>query len=166
MNSNKVEWLYKKYERLLISIISKHLDNQEDIEDCLQDVFVYFLQHKEKVKYSTHNQIKNYLATIANGMAINKYKRNMREIIVDDCENINDFNEYSSDDMLNSISTSELVSIIDKLDEKDKNFIYLTYIYGYSSEEISRMYGIKSSYVRKHLQRAKEFLRGELHEKE
>lgn len=166
MSSNKVEWLYKKYERLLISIISKHLDNQEDIEDCLQDVFVYFLQHKEKIKHSTHNQVKNYLATIANGMAINKYKRNMREIVVDDCENINDFNEYSSNDIFNSISTSELASIIDKLNEKDKNFIYLTYIYGYNSEEISQMYGIKSSYVRKHLQRAKEFLRGELNEKE
>lgn len=153
----QTEYLYEKYSKLLISIISKRIHNQEDIEDCLQDTFVSFLMNKDKIKYSTPKQVRNYLATIANGMAINKFKKSNNEMLMDDC---NEVVECSFD--FNAISVRELSMLIDGLDEEDKNYIYLTYIYGYTSIEIAEMYQIKSSYVRKHIQRAKEQLRREL----
>ena len=159
----QIERLYTKYERLLKSVISKHLTHQEDIEDCLQDTFVYFLQNKRKVKYSTPKETKNYLATIANGLAINKYKKNCKEVLVDEYEMYEE-NEFAmcNDAVFNKVSVSELFMLIEKLDERDKNYIYLTYIYGYTSSEIAELYEVKSSFVRKRLERAKTYLRGEL----
>lgn len=159
----QIERLYMKHERLLKSVISKHLTNQEDIEDCLQDTFVYFLQNKHKVKYSTSKETKNYLATIANGLAINKYKKNCKEVLVDEYEMYEE-NEFAmcNDAVFNKVSVSELFMLIEKLDERDKNYIYLTYIYGYTSSEIAELYEVKSSFVRKRLERAKSYLRGEL----
>lgn len=159
----QIERLYMKHERLLKSVISKHLTNQEDIEDCLQDTFVYFLQNKRKVKYSTPKETKNYLATIANGLAINKYKKNCKEVLVDEYEMYEE-NEFAmcNDTVFNKVSVSELFMLIEKLDERDKNYIYLTYIYGYTSSEIAELYEVKSSFVRKRLERAKTYLRGEL----
>lgn len=159
----QIERLYMKHERLLKSVISKHLTNQEDIEDCLQDTFVYFLQNKHKVKHSTPKETKNYLATIANGLAINKYKKNCKEVLVDKYEMYEE-NEFAmcNDAVFNKVSVSELFMLIEKLDERDKNYIYLTYIYGYTSSEIAELYEVKSSFVRKRLERAKSYLRGEL----
>ena len=74
--------LYKKYHKLLISIISKKLSSQEDIEDCLQDTFVYFLQNQNKINNSNNKEVKNYLATIANGFAIKRYKNRIIFFIV------------------------------------------------------------------------------------
>lgn len=161
--SIQIERLYMKHERLLKSVISKHLTNQEDIEDCLQDTFVYFLQNKHKIKYSTPKETKNYLATIANGLAINKYKKNCKEVLVDEYE-IYEGNEFAmcSDTVFDKASVSELFMLIEKLDERDKNYIYLTYIYGYTSGEIAELCEVKSSFVRKRLERAKSYLRGEL----
>lgn len=159
----QIERLYTKHERLLKSVISKHLTNQEDIEDCLQDTFVYFLQNKHKVKHSTPKETKNYLATIANGLAINKYKKNCKEVLVDEYEMYEE-NEFAmcNDAVFNKVSVNELFMLIEKLDERDKNYIYLTYIYGYTSSEIAELYEVKSSFVRKRLERAKTYLRGEL----
>ena len=159
----QIERLYTKYERLLKSVISKHLTNQEDVEDCLQDTFVYFLQNKHKVKYSTPKKTKNYLATIANGLAINKYKKNCKEVLVDEYEMYEE-NEFAmcNDAVFNKVSVNEPFMLIEKLDERDKNYIYLTYIYGYTSSEIAELYEVKSSFVRKRLERAKTYLRGEL----
>lgn len=159
----QIERLYMKHERLLKSVISKHLTNQEDIEDCLQDTFVYFLRNKHKVKHSTPKETKNYLATIANGLAINKYKKNCKEVLVDEYEMYEE-NKFAmcNDAVFNKVSVSELFMLIEKLDERDKNYIYLTYIYGYTSSEIAELYEVKSSFVRKRLERAKTYLRGEL----
>lgn len=161
--SIQIERLYMKHERLLKSVISKHLTNQEDIEDCLQDTFVYFLQNKHKIKHSTPKEIKNYLATIANGLAINKYKKSCKEVLVDEYE-MYEGNELAmySDAVFNKASTNELFMLIEELDERDKNYIYLTYIYGYTSAEIAELYEVKSSFVRKRLERARTYLREEL----
>lgn len=154
--------LYKKYHKLLISIISKKLNSQEDIEDCLQDTFVYFLQNQNKINNSNNKEVKNYLATIANGLAINRYKKNSREIALEADDLEYQINDNEKNKTFTDVSVMELSILIDKLDDEDKNIIYLTYIYGYNSNEIASLYNVKASYIRKHLQRARENLRREL----
>lgn len=157
VDTDDFEYLYKKYSRLLKCIISKIIFNKDDIEDCLQETFLYAIDHKTKLDNIQEDKVKNYLATICHGLAVNKYRKDQKEIVYDfESENINII------PVKEGVDTNELSLIIDKLSDKDRNFFYLTYIYGYTSEEIASLYGIKSSYVRKRLQISRNYLRREL----
>lgn len=160
-----VELLYKKYYKLLYSVISKNVNNTDDIEDCIQDTFKYFVKRYNTIEKNSQKEIKNYLATIANGLSINKYKENLKDLSAahfDDEDDIAIQNATFSDSVFDNVETVEISMVIDKLNEKDKNFFYLSYIYGYNSKEIADMFNVKDSYVRKRLQISKEFLRKEL----
>lgn len=159
--SENIERLYNKYYKLLCSVISKNIHNQEDIEDCVQESFLYFMKNYKKFYLSSEKETKNFLATIANGFSINKYKENIKREN-NNCDAIEDLDTLLFDKGVKEASLSELKIIIDQLSEKDKNFFYLTYIYGLKSEEIAKMFQIKPSYVRKRLQICREYLRKEL----
>lgn len=157
VDTDDFEYLYKKYSRLLKCIVSKVIFNKDDIEDCLQETFLYVIDHKEKLNNIQEDKIKNYLATICHGFAVNKYRKNQKEIVYDFDSETNEIIPIKENSDINELSL-----IIDNLSDKDRNFFYLTYIYGYTSEEIASLYGIKSSYVRKRLQISRDYLRREL----
>ena len=66
-------------------------------------------------------------------------------------DNSDDFNGYDK---------LELMSVFDNtLNDEDKIFFYLKYIYGFTSLEIAQLYNVKDTYVRKRLQYCKEKLK-------
>lgn len=158
---NEFEKLYKKYYKLLYSVINSKIDNIDDIDDCIQETFLYYYEKYDgkNNKYSK-KETKNLLATIANGYAIQKIRKNSHSVDAgDDLDVLNFQKEITFSD----INASELAILIDEeLEEEERNFLYLTYIYGYKSHEIGEMYGLTPDYVRKHIQLAKTKIREKL----
>lgn len=159
---DKFTSLYKKNFKLLYSIAKKHLSSKEDIEDCIQETFAYVVNNFHKIEHSSAKESRNYLATLVNGFAINKYKKESKYSAVSDIEVEHISQTTSTSFLLNNYSEKEISHVIDMLNETDKTYFYLTYIYGYSSKEIASMFNVKDSYVRKRLQLSKQFLRKEL----
>lgn len=165
MNGNKAEStneqlfgaLYNKYMRLIYSVVTRRIDGREDVEDCLQDIFLYLIKHIDALESVESDSTKNYVATVANGFAITYYHRASRyssqNISLDVCPEIAEMPNENG---------GELSDIIKRLPELDRVFVYLSYIYGYTSKEVGAMYGLKSSYIRKRLQIAKKNMREEL----
>lgn len=101
---NKIEKvfneIYKKYIKLVYFIVAQYVDDQLDIEELCNDVFLNFFNHLDKIKVRS---IKFYLATSAKNTSLNFIKKNKdkyvpleREVIVSEknkiiCTFLNDY---------------------------------------------------------------------------
>lgn len=161
-DKSRFQQLYDKYLNLVMWISMQKLNNTTLAEEAVQDTFMYIAKNFSKVGDIDSEATKNYIATIANGFAINKYNKENKSdsVFYDDTyKNINesDFESYS---------LVELKSAINALSDENKNYFYLKYVYGCSSREIAKMYGISPELVRKRLQLAKQKIRNYLTESE
>lgn len=151
----KFKQLYDTYKNLLFWIARGKTKTDENAEECVQETFLYVAKNFDKIGDVNSKMTKCYLATITEGFAIdifNKSQRDNNTYFPDDFQNqSDDFNEYNK---------IELFSVFEKtLNEEDKIFFYLKYLYGYSSSEIAKIYNVKDTYVRKRLQYSKEKMR-------
>jgi RNA polymerase sigma-70 factor (ECF subfamily) len=152
----KFEKLYNKYADLLMWIALRKLSNNHHLaEEVVQETFLYIAKNFHKIGDVESKQTKCYLATIAQGFAINKYNNESKTIpfsfeIDDDISFDN-----MDDSYLANLDILDLKTAINSLSDEFRNFLYLTYIYGYNSKEISKMYGISPELVRKKIQFAK-----------
>lgn len=146
--------LYKQYKNLLFWIARSKTISDEDAEDCVQETFAYVAKHFDKIDCIESNRTKCYLATIVEGFAIDIYNKVQKE------SDINFSSSLSTDNNFGEYNKIELLSVFEKtLNEEDKVYFYLKYIYGYSSSEIAEIYDVKDTYVRKRLQYSKEKMR-------
>ena len=70
---------YNEYFKLIYYIISQYIDNQYDIEDLTQDVFVNFFNNIMKI--DLNKNVKYYLITMAKNTSINFLKSKNKKII-------------------------------------------------------------------------------------
>lgn len=146
--------LYRQYKNLLFWIARSKTNSDEDAEDCVQETFAYVAKHFDKIDCIESNRTKCYLATIVEGFAIDIYNKVQKE------SDINFSSSLSTDNNFGEYNKIELLLVFEKtLNEEDKVYFYLKYIYGYSSSEIAEIYDVKDTYIRKRLQYSKEKMR-------
>lgn len=147
--------LYRQYKNLLFWIARSKTNSDEDAEDCVQETFAYVAKHFDKIDCIESSRTKCYLATIVEGFAIDIYNKSLKERIL-----LNNGEKTDIKENFDRYNKVELLSVFDKvLNEEDKVYFYLKYIYGYSSSEIAEIYDVKDTYVRKRLQYSKEKMR-------
>ncbi len=152
---DKFTALYEKYKNLLYYIAFSKVHNNEVAEECVQETFFYVAKHFDKIGEIDSGKTKGYLAAVVTGFAIDYYnKENKVDISSSDDDKSDDLSYFENFDAL------ELTHAFDSvLNEEEKIYIYLKYIYGYKSLEIAKMYGISDALVRKKLERAKNKLK-------
>lgn len=164
---DKFTQLYNFYKDLLYWIALKKTNNIEDAEECVQDTFFYVAKHFDKIGQVESKSTKCYLSAIVTGFAIDIYNNSKKFDTISSYDK-NDKSESNIDELkyFEDFDKIELLTVFDKvLDEESKIYFYLKYIYGYKSSEISELYNVKDSYIRKKLQYAKEKLRKQLEER-
>ncbi len=154
----KFEKLFNKYSNLLFQIAMKKVNNIEDAEDCVQETFLYVAKNFYKIGNIESKKTKNYLATVVSGYAINKYRRSKKIDYVPE-EELDKIKYLEDISYLKVYESVELALLINKLDDEMKIYIFLKYVYGYTSKEIAEMYGIKDYYVRRKIIAAKNQLK-------
>lgn len=146
--------LYRQYKNLLFWIARSKTNSDEDAEDCVQETFAYVAKHFDKIDCIESRRTKCYLATIVEGFAIDIYNKVQKE------SDIYFSSSLSTDNNFGEYNKIELLSVFEKtLNEEDKVYFYLKYIYSYSSSEIAEIYDVKDTYIRKRLQYSKEKMR-------
>ena len=133
--------------------------NHHLAEEAVQDAFFYIARNFDKVGEVESKVTKGYLSTIIQGFAINKFNKEKKIIPLPD--EYDKFIIFDCDDekFFASMDALDLKIAIDNLSDESRNYLYLTYVYGYTSKEIGNMYNISSDLVRKKIQFAKRDVR-------
>ena len=151
---NKIwfEKLYYEYEDTVRGYSLKKLNNNKEFaEDNAHDVFTHLAQNFEKLKTLEGKKLRVYILTITNSLAINKYNKEiLRSPISVDEEEYFEIEDKTSFEDFGEADIKMAISKV--LTEEEQSYIYLSAVYGYSSKEIGKLYGISDALVRKRLQ--------------
>lgn len=159
---DKFQLLYDTYCDLLYWIALKRTNCIEDAEECVQETFLYVAKHFDKIGEINSKKTKIYLSTIVTGFAIDIYNDSQKAEFIE----IDNDNETADLKYYESFGKIELLAIVDDvLDEENRVFFHLKYLYNYKSKEIAEIYNVKDSYVRKRLEYARNKLRKILEER-
>lgn len=130
--------IYLYYGKLIYFIISKSIENKEDVEDLTQDCFVNFFNNINKTSI---NNIKYYLVKTANNLVINHLRKQNKEVV------LNELITYKEEKIYND----EYDSIINKmkkyLNEFEINIILKHVVYGLKFKEIANEYNMSINTV-------------------
>lgn len=152
-DKQRFQQLYYKYRGLMAYIAGEKVKSKEDIEDVLQEAFLYIAKNFNKVGEVESDSTKCYVAVITESIAINKYNSERKQLY-----HLNDYvdvEDVVDDDDFNLYNQIDLIMAIDNLNDEYRNLLYFTYVFGYTSKEISEVYGISANYIRKKIQFAK-----------
>lgn len=133
-------FVVQKYSRLLWKIAASILINaasDQDVEECVADVFIYLWQYPEKYD-PDKARLPSWLSVVARSKAVDRYRRiarkreiSMEEIVV---ENLGYAENSAADEEMEEM---QLQSCIDELDEKEKELIMRRYYYEQKPAEIA-----------------------------
>lgn len=156
---SRFKQLYYKYIDLLMWIAMDKLKNYHLAEEAVQDALFYIVKNFDKVGEVESKVTKGYLSTIIQGFAINKFNKEKKVIPLPDEYEKFIVLDFDDEKFFDSMDALDLKLVIDNLSDESRNYLYLTYVYGYTSKEIGDMYKISPDLVRKKIQFAKKDVR-------
>ncbi|MDF2677218.1 MAG: hypothetical protein K0Q97_1536 [Bacillota bacterium] len=172
MNDDKLVKLLKKnpskglscaidiYGALVKTIVTRILgyENQQDIEECVSDVFVELWKsinnfNKEKGIF------KNYIISIARHISINTYNRKIKKNLATTLEEDLEFNIDLNDEVTKSINKKIIKDTLKNLPQPDKDIFIRRYYLYESVKDIAFSLDINPKTVENKLYRGKEVLK-------
>ena len=140
---------YEKYNpqiRAVVSRILNYANQQNDIDDCVNNVFLDLMEKLQQYN-ETRGSMSAFVTIIARSAALNYCKSNTRrtyELIGDEKLDFLTANiEYHDETEFNSL----VESIIVKLSKDEKILFSMRYLYYYKPEEIAKVLNIKRGAV-------------------
>lgn len=157
-------WLMDRYKPMAFSLALRILKNRDEAEEVVQESFIKAFQSiscfREESRFST------WLFRIVYNSSISVTRKKKREWVQVDqvCQETVNFTDL--DNALNKLSEKESRYFIQKalhrLDETDFTILLLFYYEDKSLKEIGKITGIKYSYLKVRIQRARKKLYHEL----
>ena len=147
-NGMTVEELVEEYSNMLFKICLVIVGNEWDAQDVIQDVFCRYIEHAPDFRDREHE--KAWLIKVA----------------VNRCKDIHRFRLRHPQTDLDEVSAycelpeqSEVLTALVQLPESLKSVVYLHYIEGYKTSEITNLLGISLNAVKKRLERGRKALK-------
>lgn len=135
-NTNKLDELYEKYNKIIYGIAYSILKNKEDSEDIVQTIFTKIYQ-MDKNKLPTKNEA-SWLYSLTKNETLNYLRGKKQELDLDDIYYLAD-----EDKELNSIIDNDSYNrIISKLDKQEQEIVSLKILSNMSFKEISQLLNI------------------------
>jgi RNA polymerase sigma-70 factor (ECF subfamily) len=161
-NMNAFTFLVNRYQKLVVHIIGRLIQRQEELEDVCQDVFLKVYQNLGK--YRNECKLSTWIATIAYNTSIN-YLRKFKKVVEvnpDDSaamRNLMDFGSggYEQDDLHRYIREQ-----IELLPVQYRTVLTLYHLEEFSYQEIEQITGMPEGTVKSYLFRAKALLKEKL----
>lgn len=144
----KFEQLYEHHRAYMLKIANKILENEFDAEDAVHNAFVSISEHMEKVYDPLSHTTKGYVTIIVERKAIDIYRMRKRFVSLESIENEVGLSFPPPED-------DDVARCLLKLSPRYRHVIMLKYHYGYTTDEIANIFGMKPAAVRKLDQRAK-----------
>lgn len=148
--------LFEKYLPVVRSVCSQKLNNREDVDECINDVFAEFC-----LKYQEYDEkkgtLKNYLCIIAERRAIDKYRRNRRKGNAE-LKVIENYKEEITEKENQAELREKLEDAMEKIDPLDRKILEKHYYEGVGYKEIAKELDMNYEAVKKRGGRSKKKL--------
>lgn len=141
-NKSNFEKFYLKYNKLVYGIAFSILKNKEDSEDIVQIVFSK-LYSLNKENFPSKSEA-SWIYSLTKNETISFLRKQSNNINFDNIYEIQDYNN----EINNVIDKIEFNSLIDKLNELEKQIISLKIISGFSFDEIGRLLKLPTGTVK------------------
>lgn len=159
-------YVIEQYGGLVYCIIKSKLSvigTQEDIQECVSDVFMEFYQQREQLDLS-RGSVKAYLAVMAKRRGIDCYRRLARSLDYQidagaEWENLKDAKTNLEQDMMNKEQKRCLLLAIDSLGEPDREIFIRKYYMGQKTKQIADALCLRDNTVDKKISRGLKKLR-------
>ena len=142
----------------LYRLASYMLQNKEEAEDILQDVFLKLWTNKHKL--NAYASVEAYAMCICKNLCLDKLKAQKKKKMVDvtdlqlNSEDVSPYQQYELTDQVSKVQ--ELLEI---LPENQKLVLHLRDVEGYSFEELEQITGLTLNNLRVVLSRARKSVR-------
>ncbi len=162
-----VKDIYTVYNKKLFYIANEYLHNVYDSEECVIDVFAILIKKLHFFQQLTELHQKNFLAKACRLLAINKYNKNKRrcpnetpiEDILPQEEMLLAQGENSlMDIVIGNDSRQRLIQLIEDMDPKYGDILYMKAFLDLKNDEISPIVGLTPSMVATRVFRARRML--------
>jgi RNA polymerase sigma-70 factor (ECF subfamily) len=159
----KVENIYNEYRQLMYKKAFSILKNEHDAQDVVHEAFIKIIGCLHSIDCVYDNRTKHLVMIIAENIALDKTRKNKREIF-----NIDDFAEVLPNSKPSNLDNADIIAIktaLEKLSEHYYHILCLVDYIGFSIKEAAGLLGINESAAGKRLHRARakmaEYLRDE-----
>ncbi len=161
----RFEKIYYAHRKQMVTVALSILENSEDAEDAVHDVFCTIAEkHVYLLERITNEQdIKNYLLKATKNKAINMKRNEKHHSSLDeDGDFLNGIDELSDSSFLDVIcdkmSYGELLDAIKSLDKKYEEVLYLHFVLEMPASDVAELLGRNLHTVKKQLVRGKKQL--------
>lgn len=150
---NSIETIWKEFHAKLRQFIIMRVNNNDDADDILQEVFIRIYKNISSLK--DEQKLTSWFFQITRNVIIDYY-RSKKEIYELDDENLSDI--LAEEDSFAKLSLG-LDNFIDNLPPIYKEAILLTEIKGMKQRELAEKFGISLTSAKSRVQRAREMLK-------
>ena len=166
-DKNFVEEIYIRYKENLLKKAKEYLRSEHDIEECIQDVFIIFIDHVEESYEWDEKHIKNFLMKCTRSVAINKYNSNVRRYSKE--FSLNEFNAEGSFEVpdnqesieqlvISEENVSRIAKILEEMDPMYGDILYFKSFLRMKNTEIAKTLNIPVNTVNQRVSRARKLL--------
>lgn len=156
--------LVKQYERLVLYMVNKLVQDKEDIEDICQEVFIKVYQNISKFKFES--KLSTWIAQIAYRTSINhlkkyhKFQNKQQDLF--SIENVSQTEDNPEQDFTKKETHAYINDLIGKLPEQYKIVLTLYHFNEFSYQEIEEITKMPEGTVKNYLYRARKILKEKL----
>lgn len=147
-----IESLWEEFSLPLKNYISRRVNNQQDVEDILQDVF--YKIHKNICNLNNTEKIHAWIYRITKNAIIDFYRAQKNQM--NHTELLDDIISQTQDEVNANDEIAEcLKSMVQNLPEKYKHAIILTEFENLTQKELGKRMGLSESGAKSRVQRAR-----------
>jgi len=143
--------LYQMYSKAMFNVCYRMLNNREDAEDMLQEIFVLVFQKLESFRYES--SFGSWLKTITINKCINFLNKRKTELVY--CDEIDRYDQAQDDEETIELTTENILKAMEDLPEGGRLVFSLYLLEGYDHSEISQILNITESTSKTQYMRAK-----------
>lgn len=161
-NPQAFRFLVKQYERLVFHVAARLLNQQEDLEDVCQEVFVKV--HQKLPEFRGDSKLSTWIATIAYRVSVNHLKKKKSGIDIDDSDREFLHEDMMTDEHPHKIAEKQELKVyvrkmVDKLPEQYKTVLSLYHLEEMGYKEIVEITGLPEGTVKNYIFRARKMLK-------
>ena len=154
-SDSAIRLLISKYERLVVHMVARVVDDNMDREELCQDVFVKVINKLSGFNFDA--KLSTWIATIAYRMAVNfAKKKKLDQVDLDQVEfKVGEQREVTEEEDMKQF----IVKLVDQLPVNYKSVLTLFYLDGFSYPEIVDITGMPEGTVKNYIHRARQKLK-------
>lgn len=156
-----IDHVITKYSKLMWSIVSavlKNIASEQDMEECVADVFIHLWNHPEKFD-PQRGKLKVWLCVVARSQALDKYRELVRHNDIPLEDTFIPDKIGAADRVLAQETRQALINAINTLHEPDREILIRRYYHEQKNREIAVALDIPVKHVENRLYRAKKKMR-------